>query len=68
MPTPVGVVVLYYTGFLLYDLCACAGTRHGRAEEHVDDEHDQEHETKRNAEVEQPGRSDAAVFTQLADH
>lgn len=54
MPAPVRIVVLDDTRLLFNDLRSGAGTSHRRAQEHVDDEHEQEHQAKRNAQVQQP--------------
>jgi len=61
MPAAVRVVVFNDAGLLLDDVGAGARARHRRAQEHVDDQHDEEHEPERYAQVQQPRRPDAAV-------
>lgn len=61
MPAAVRVVVLDNAGLLFDNVGASARARHRRAQKHVDDEHDEEHEPERDAQVQQPWRSDAAV-------
>jgi len=51
VPAAVRVVVLDDARLLLDDVGAGARARHRRAQEHVDDEHDEEHEPERYAQV-----------------
>lgn len=51
MPAPVRVIIFYYAGFLLYDFSPSTGTCHCRTEEDVDNEHDEEHDSKCYAQV-----------------
>ena len=53
MPAAVRVVV-FETGILLHYFSLGAGAGHGRAQEAVDDHHDEEEQAERDAEVEQP--------------
>ena len=53
MPAAVGVVVLE-TWVLLHYFSLRAGAGHGRAQEAVDDHHDEEEQAERDAEIEQP--------------
>ena len=53
MPAAVGVVVLE-TGVLLDHLGLGTRARHGRAQEAVDDHHDEEEQAERDAQVQQP--------------
>lgn len=62
MPASVGVIILYDGRFLLNDFSAGTGAGHGRAQEHIDDEHNKEHEAKCYTQVHKPGRGDA-IFT-----
>lgn len=66
MPAAVRVVVLDDAGLLFDDVGAGARARHCRAQEHVDDEHDEKHEPERYAQVQQPRRPDAAVHRVVA--
>lgn len=59
VPAAVRVVVLDDAGLLFDNIGAGARARHRRAQKHVDDEHDEEHEPERDAQVQQPRRSDA---------
>ena len=67
MPAPIGVIILYYAGLLLYDFSPSTGTCHCWAQEDVDNEHDKEHDSKCYAQVQQPWWVYTA-FTQLLDH
>lgn len=61
VPAAVRIVVLDDARLLFDDVSAGARARHRRAQEHVDDEHDEEHEPKRYAQIQQPRWPDAAV-------
>lgn len=52
MPASVRVILLDHRGLLFYDLSPSAGAGHGRAKEHVDDEHEEKEEAEGYAEVE----------------
>lgn len=67
VPTAVRVVVLDNAGLLFDDVSAGARARHRRAQKHVDDEHDEEHEPERYAQVQQPRRPDTAVRRVVAE-
>ena len=59
VPWAVRVILLDDAGFLLDDFCFGTGAGHGRTEEHVDDEHNQEEDAESDAQIEQPQRLDA---------
>lgn len=61
MPATIRVVVFDDARLLFDDVGAGARTSHCRAQEHVDDEHDEEHKPESYAQVQQPRRSDASV-------
>ena len=59
MPAPgVGIELLDHGLILVVgvgEICPGTGAGHRRAEEDIDDEHEQEEDTEHDAEVEQPG-------------
>lgn len=61
VPAAVRVVVLDDAWLLFDDVGAGARACHRRAQEYVDDEHDEEHESERYAQVQQPRRPYAPV-------
>lgn len=61
MPAAVRVVVFDDAGLLFDDVGTGARARHRRAQEHVYDEHDEEHESESYAQVQQPRRPDTPV-------
>ena len=66
MPGPgVGVELLDDGRLLLDRVSPGARTRHGRAEEHVDDEHHQEEDAEGHAQVEHPGGTRTAIAAQI---
>lgn len=56
MPGSVRIVFFDDGRLLLDDFRFGTGARHGRTEEHVDDEHNQEEDTEGDAKVEEPKR------------
>lgn len=66
MPAAIRVVVLDDAGLLFDDVSTGARARHRRAQEHVDDEHDEEHESESYAQIEQPWRPDASFHWVVA--
>lgn len=65
MPGPVRVVVLDDARFLLDYFCPGARARHRRAQEDVDDEHDEEEDAQSDGEPKQPRGMDATFFAEL---
>ena len=59
VPGTIGIILLDDAGLLLDDFCLGTRAGHGRAQEHVDDEHDEEQDAESDAQVEQPQRLDA---------
>lgn len=59
MPGAIRVILLDDAGLLLDDFGLGTGAGHGRTEEHVDDEHNQEEDAESDAQIEQPERLDA---------
>ena len=68
VPAAVWIVVLDDRGLLLDDLGARAAARHRRAEEDVDDEHDQQENAESYRQPEQPARVHSAVLAQRLQH
>lgn len=61
VPAAVRVVVFDDAGLLLDNVGTGARARHRRAQEYVDNEHNEEHEPERYAQVQEPRWPDAAV-------
>lgn len=61
MPAAVRVIVFDDARFLFDNVGAGARARHRRAQEYVDDEHNEEHEPERYAQVQKPRWPDAAI-------
>jgi len=56
VPGSVGIVLFDNAGFFLDDLSFGARAGHGRAEEYVNDQHDDKQDPESDAQVEQPQR------------
>jgi hypothetical protein len=56
VPGAVRVILFYDAGLLFDDFGLGTRAGHGRAEEHVDDEHNQEEDAESDAQIEQPKR------------
>lgn len=54
MPAPVRIVVLYDAGLFLDNLGPRARASHGRAQEYVDDEHEEEEDPQGDGQPQQP--------------
>lgn len=54
LPGPVRIVLLDDAGVFFDDLSPGAGTRHGRAQENVDHQHDEEEHSEGDAQPQQP--------------
>lgn len=67
MPRPIRIIILNDTRLLLNNLRACTCARHRRAQENINNQHDQEEYAEGDGQPQQPGGMYSGRFAQFRD-